>query len=196
MKGLKIKMFGVLLLLLGGCLQAQNLDSIPLINIDSSTVQLDAFHESPAIVLVFTGNHCVYSKKYETRLIEMAKEYQGKGLPFFLVNSNAPDMSADDRLDLMRRRAREKNYPCPYLKDAKGDLAMALGASKNPEAYVLKWMEGKYEVLYSGKIDDNPLMAERVKQHYLRNALEKVVNGDFSVAEEVKPVGCGIKMHQ
>ncbi|HHG84694.1 MAG TPA: redoxin domain-containing protein [Bacteroidetes bacterium] len=175
---------------------AQTLDSLPLVNVDSSIIHLGDFRDRPAVVLIFTGNHCVYSKKYEERIIEIAKKYQEKGIAFLFVNSNSPALSTDDRLELMRNRAIEKKYPCPYVQDRNGALARGLGASKNPEAILGKWDEGEFLTLYSGKIDDNPLMANRVENHYLIDAIKKLLAGDHSPSQSVEPIGCGIKMQE
>ncbi|MEM7039185.1 MAG: redoxin family protein, partial [Bacteroidota bacterium] len=101
-----------------GEIQAQtSLDSLVLENVDSSEVMLGQFKEKKALVLIFTGNHCVYSKKYEPRLTKMAAEYMEKDIAVCLVNSNAPEKSEDERMEMMRARAKEHAYPCPYLQD-------------------------------------------------------------------------------
>jgi thiol-disulfide isomerase/thioredoxin len=172
---------------------AQRLDSISMLNTDSSYVKLGSFAKKKALVLVFTGNHCVYSKKYEDRLIKIANEFISQGVAFCLVNSNDPELSQDDRWALMRERATEKKYPCPYLQDVYGELAKQLGASKNPEVFVLRRGENEWDLIYSGKIDDNPLIEERVERRYLVEVLKLIVAGDYTRSPSVPAVGCNIK---
>lgn len=168
------------------------LDSIALLNIDSNTVRLSGFRDKKALVLVFTGNHCVYSKKYEDRLIALARESAAKGAGFVLVNSNSPVLSQDDRFALMQARAREKGYPCPYLHDPQGTLAKMVGATKNPEAFIFVPKAGTWQLAYSGKIDDNPLMDTRVEQQFLRNALDAILAGQAPPPSQAA-LGCNIK---
>jgi hypothetical protein len=177
-------------------IQSQNLDSLALRDVDSSMVSLKKFSDKKALVLVFTGNHCVYSKKYEDRLIRIANEFMAKEIGFCLVNSNDPELSQDDRWSLMKERAKEKNYPCHYLHDANGALAKLMGATKNPEVFVLRRGEKQWELLYSGKIDDNPLIEEKVQHQYLIDELSRIVKGDFTPAKSEPANGCLIKLKE
>lgn len=192
-------LYAVILLVSGvfaGRLQAQSLDSLSFRDVDSSMVTLRSFGNKKALVLIFTGNHCVYSKKYEDRLIRIAREFMAKDIAFCLINSNDPELSQDDRWTLMRERAREKSYPCRYLQDANGKLAKLVGATKNPEVFVLRKGELRWDVLYSGKIDDNPLMEERVERHFLVEELNRIVNGDYKPVSPEPANGCIIKMKE
>lgn len=190
------KLLFFFLLLACGHLMGQTaglkLDSLVFLNVDSTSYKLVGLKEKKALILVFTGNHCVYSKKYEDRLIALAKDSQGKGAGFVLVNSNAPDLSQDDRFPLMQARAKEKAYPCPYLHDPEAKLAKLVGATKNPEAFLLVRTGEQWVVVYAGKIDDNPLMDTRVEHQYLREALDAVLGGQTVPASQVA-VGCNIK---
>jgi thiol-disulfide isomerase/thioredoxin len=172
--------------------QSVSLDSVALMNVDSHTVRLSGFRDKKALVLVFTGNHCVYSKKYEDRLINLARECASKGAAFVLVNSNAPDLSQDDRFALMQARAREKGYPCPYLHDPQGRLAKMVGATKNPEAFIFQPKGDTWQLAYFGKIDDNPLMDTRVEQQFLRDALDAILAG-LAPPPSQTALGCNIK---
>ena len=192
-----IRSFFLTLLFAASCvfgLQAQSygLDSISLPNVDSTQVGLASFHEKKALVLVFTGNHCVYAKKYEDRLMMLAKDFTAKGAAFILVNSNSPELSQEDRFALMQSRAAEKAYPCPYLHDPNGRLANMVGATKNPEAFIFVYRGKAWELAYSGKIDDNPLMDTRVEQQYLRSAIDAILDGLPAVSTQ-PALGCNIK---
>jgi len=169
------------------------LDTIALPAVDSSSLfSLGKLHGKQAVVLVFTGNHCVYSKKYEDRLMALSREFAKENVSLVLVNSNAPELSPDDRLELMESRAREKKYPMPYLQDSQGRLAKLVGATKNPEAFVLVFKGGVWLKAYAGKIDDNPLMESNVEKNYLREAVRAVLSGQ--VPSSTQPaMGCGVK---
>jgi hypothetical protein len=193
---LKSLIFATLLLLLAYGGHAQSIDSLLFRDIDSNMVGLNSFATKKALVLVFTGNHCVYSKKYEDRLIRIATEFSAKDIGFCLVNSNDPDLSQDDRWELMRERAKEKSYPCAYLHDFDGKLAKLIGATKNPEVFVVRKTDKQWEVLYSGKIDDNPLIEDRVEKQFLVDELNRIVGGDFAPMATEPAVGCNIKMKE
>jgi thiol-disulfide isomerase/thioredoxin len=196
MKCLKYTLVAFLLSLTFQMVQGQTLDSLSLFDTDSNVVKFTSYTSKKALVLIFTGNHCVYSKKYEDRLIHIANEFIPKDIGFVLVNSNDPELSQDDRFELMKVRAKEKSYPCPYVHDAKGALAALLGATKNPEVFVLRRSEKAWELLYAGKIDDNPLIEERVERKFLVEELARIVAGDYGVSTPVPAVGCTIKLKE
>lgn len=157
-------------------------------------VKLDQYAGSKAaVVVVFTGNHCVYSKKYEDRLVQMANTYQPKGIQFLLINPNNPKVNPEETKEMNAIRAKEKNFIFPYLQDVDQTVARDFGAEKQPEAYALVNEGGVWKVLYSGRIDDNPLMAEKVKTNYLSAALDKILAGDKSPSENTPPSGCNIR---
>lgn len=184
-------------ILAGHSLKGQSaLDSLALVKADSGLIYLKDLKKEKAVALIFTSNHCIYSKKYEDRLVALITEYQAKGVSFLLVNSNSPELSSDDRMELMQARAMEKAFPCPYVKDPGAGLARYLGATKNPEVFLGHWQEGEFKVIYSGKIDDNPLMVSRVGNHYFRDALDYMLKGNTEPMPSVPTVGCGIKMAQ
>ena len=195
------------LLCFGGLtVSAQGIVDFTLKNHDGTDVTLSQYKDMQAVVVVFTGNHCVYSKKYEDRLVDLANAYKEKGVQFLLINSNDPVVNQEESLELNAQKATEKEFPFPYLSDADHAVADNFGATKQPEAFVLTVSEGdaplgggkegaavKITKLYSGRIDDNPLMAEKVKAHFLKDAVEKVLGGDMEPSEGTDPNGCKIR---
>src|SRR3954469_13386263 len=68
-------------------------------------------------VVVFTCNQCPYAKAFEPRIIELAKQYQPKGVVFYAIDPNDEAQYSVESLAEMKARATEKGYPFPYLKD-------------------------------------------------------------------------------
>jgi peroxiredoxin len=170
-------------------LQAQVITDFSLKSTDGSMVSSQTYSNQKAWVVIFTGNHCVYSKKYEERLMQYAKEFTPKGVGFILINSNDPLQSEEESLNNMQNRAKEKNFPFAYLQDEKQSVAKMFNAEKNPEVFVLKGMK----IIYKGAIDNNPLMPEKVTRNYLREAIEAALSSS-PVKESAVPVsGCNIK---
>jgi peroxiredoxin len=173
----------------GQVLHAQQITDFTLKQTDGTMVSSQTYSAQKAWVVVFTGNHCVYSKKYEDRLTQYAKEFTGKGVGFMLINSNDPIQSEEESLVNMRNRAKEKNFPFVYLQDEKQNVAKMFGAQKNPEVFVLKGMK----ILYKGALDNNPLMPEKVTRNYLHEAIEAALSGTTIKESSVPASGCNIK---
>lgn len=89
-----------------------------------------AFHpgDGKVSVVIFTCNQCPYAKAFEPRIIELAKQYQAKGVVFYAIDPNDEAQYAVESLAEMKARATEKGYPFPYLKDGDSSIAHAYGA--------------------------------------------------------------------
>ena len=169
-------------------------NNFTLINaIDTAKVSLNDQLQSKGLVIVFTSNDCPYSKLYEERIIEIAKEFKNKGINFILINPNSPKNSVDDNMESMIRKSKEKSYFFPYLIDSKQTVANIFGASRTPEVFILKNINGSFVLVYKGAIDDNPQLASDVTTSYLKNASISIIGNKAIKTSETRATGCMIK---
>ena len=140
-------------------------------------------------VVVFTCNHCPYAKAWEGRLIDIAKDYEARGVGFMLVGSNDPVQYPEDSFVEMTERATARNYPFPYLFDESQAIARAYGAERTPEVFVF---DVGRELRYHGAVDDDQ-DEQAVTTNYLRDALDAVLAGETLAIGETPAVGCTIK---
>lgn len=140
-------------------------------------------------VVVFTCNQCPYAKAFEPRIIELAKQYQTRGVAFYAIDPNDEAKYAVESLAEMKARAVEKGYTFPYLKDGDSAIAHAYGARVTPHVYVV---DGGGTVRYRGYVDDSARPEER-KTTGLTNALEDLLAGRPVSNQMTKAFGCTIK---
>ena len=140
-------------------------------------------------VVVFTCNGCPYAKAFEPRIIELGKQFQSKGVKFYLVNPNDDAKYEVETLASMKARAEEKEYPFPYLKDGDSKVAASYGARVTPHVYVV---DGQGVVRYKGYVDDSAKPAER-KTTGLTDALGALLNGRDVANNDTRAFGCTIK---
>ncbi len=162
-------------------------------NVDDKLVSLKDYSDAKGFVVVFTCNTCPFAKAYEDRIIEIDKKYSKKGYPVIAINPNDPEVSPGDSFENMKKRANEKNYPFPYLFDETQEVYQMYGATKTPHVYVLNKKEDDLIVTYIGTIDDNSRNASEVKETYLTNALDALIEGNDPEPNYTKAVGCSIK---
>ncbi|HSD11699.1 MAG TPA: thioredoxin family protein [Candidatus Binatia bacterium] len=143
-------------------------------------------------LVLFTCNACPWVKAWETRIAELGNEYRKQGIGVIAVNSNDPSVVKEDGFEVMEQRAKERGFEFPYAVDEGSKLARAYGASRTPEAFLFD-AEGK--LVYHGTIDDNAQQPNDVKQRYLRDALQAVVDGKPVPEKETKSLGCTIKFY-
>ncbi len=140
-------------------------------------------------VVIFTCNQCPYAKAFEPRIIEVAKQYQPKGVNFYAIDPNDDAQYAVESLAEMKARATEKGYPFPYLKDGDSAIAHAYGARVTPHVYVI---DGGGTVRYRGYVDDSAKAEERRTQG-LTSALEDLLAGRPVSNQTTRAFGCTIK---
>jgi peroxiredoxin len=162
-------------------------------NVDSKMVSLSDYKDQKGVILVFTCNPCPFSVAYEDRIIALHKNYAEAGYPVVAINPNDDAISPDDSFEKMKQRAKEKNFPFPYLKDETQEVYKAYGATRTPHVYLLKNEKGKFKVAYIGTIDDNAMDAKGVSERYVDQAIRALETGEKVSPEQAKAIGCTIK---
>ena len=145
---------------------------------------------APASVVVFTCNHCPYALAWQERIVEVARDYAGRGVRMLAINPNDSERYPRDSEQAMRERVDRGEFgDVPYLRDASQQVARAYDAKTTPDVFVL---DSAGVLRYRGAPDGD---YEDPSQNavFLRDALDAVLAGrDPEVAETV-PVGCSIK---
>ena len=162
-------------------------------NVDDKMVSLKDYNGSKGFIVVFTCNHCPFSKAYESRILDLDKKYAELGYPVIAINSNDVNKSPDDSYELMQELAKEKNYSFPYLYDETQEIAKTYGATRTPHAYILKKETNGLIVKYIGAIDDNADEPENAKIRYIQLAVDALISGKEVATKETKAIGCTIK---
>jgi peroxiredoxin len=127
---------------------------------------------------------------YEERIIAIQNEFEKDGLQVVAINSNDDVKYPDDSFEEMQKRAEDKKFNFPYLRDETQDVAKAYGATHTPQIFLF---DEKRKLKYEGKIDDNWQEPEKVKSKYLRDAITEVLSGKEVSVPETFSIGCTIK---
>jgi peroxiredoxin len=167
-------------------------------NVDGNIVSMGMMKYASAkgFIIVFTCNHCPFSKKYEDRIIALNKKYEGLGYPLIAINPNDPEREPEDSFENMQKLAKEKGYTFPYLIDETQRLTYFYGAERTPHVYVVKKEAGKYKVAYIGAIDDDVQNQKEKKEKYVEKAVDELIAGKPVSQPLTKAVGCSIKWKQ
>ena len=139
-------------------------------------------------ILVFVANGCPTARAYEERVNALARKARSAGFNLIAVNSNNPALSPPDTIEEMKKRARERGFAFPYLKDSDGSLAETFGAICTPHAFLV---DRERRVLYSGRIDDSRL-GDHITSRDLENAIDDVLAGRDVRVPQTEPFGCSI----
>ena len=160
-----------------------------LLGVDGRRYSLASFGSRPVLVIIFSCNHCHYVVAYEDRMVSIQRDYEAKGVQLVAINSNDEKEYPEDGFPQMVRRAREKGFNFPYLRDDAQTAVTAYGAVCTPHVFVFVDTRA---LRYSGRIDDSKDPA-KVASPDLRNALDDLVAGVAVRAPDTRPFGCSIK---
>jgi peroxiredoxin len=169
---------------------APPMTDMKMMNVNGEEVTIAGVQGKNGTLVIFSCNACPYAKAWEERIVTLGNEYAKKGIGVVMINSNDPNVQADDSYDVMKQRAESRGMEFPYVVDATSDVARAYGATRTPEAFLF---DKKGKLVYHGAIDDNSKDASAVKARYLKDALTAVSAGKKIKMAETKSIGCGIK---
>jgi peroxiredoxin len=158
--------------------------------VDGKTYRLADFQRYPYLCVVFWCNHCPYVQAWESRMIDLGRRYDPKGVGFVLINANDARAYPEDRLEAMVRRAKEKGYPFPYLVDEPQTTATAYGALVTPHPMLFG---PDRKLLFQGRIDNDHQHPERVTDKYLERALDQALARQPVAPSELTVAGCTVK---
>jgi len=156
---------------------------------DGRTRPLSEDGKVAATVVVFTCNHCPYALAWHERIAHVARDYAGKGVRVLAINANDAERYPRDSYEAMKERVAREDWPMPYLRDERQDVAHAYGARVTPDVFVL---DREQRLRYRGAPDgdyDDPAKGAL----WLRDALDALLAGREPSPAQTEPVGCSIK---
>jgi peroxiredoxin len=106
------------------------------------------------------------------------------------VNSGT---DAAESTENMKKKAEQSGMNMPYLADKDQTLMQKFGATKSPQAFLLKNNGGKFSIVYNGAIDDNAQVEGDVHHAYLKDAIDILLANQSIATPEVRPTGCTIR---
>lgn len=139
-------------------------------------------------VYIFLSEKCPICQSVTIELKQLYAAYTGKAVSFIGLFPNE-GLSTDKTI-----KSFGKKYGIPFLlKVDKGkQKVQELQATVTPQVFVVN----KGKVLYSGKIDNSfESIGKRrsvVTEHYLKNALDQILQNKNPAPALTKPVGCFI----
>jgi peroxiredoxin len=166
---------------------------------DDKTWSLKDFDRYRLVVVVFSCDHCPTAQAYEDRLIRVCLNYQAKGVGMVMISPNSPRAlnlaemgytDAGDTLEDMKIRARDKQFPFPYLYDGDDQkTSIAYGPVATPHVFIF---DENRLLQYAGRVDEKEKPGSGNAED-LRNALDALLAGKKPSPSTTKVFGCSIK---
>ena len=159
--------------------------------VSGKNYSLDNIKGNVATVIMFICNHCPFVKHVNHELVNLANDYNNRGIRFAAISANDVVNYPDDAPELMQQVALQLKYPFPYLYDETQQVARAYDAACTPDFYIY---DADLRLVYRGQLDDSrPGNEIPVSGKDIRQALDCLISV-HPVPKEQKPsIGCNIK---
>jgi peroxiredoxin len=148
------------------------------------------YKDKDVLVIVIMCNHCPYVQAVDSRLVQLQEKFAKRNVQFIGINPNDDTSYPEDNFENMVKRASEKGYNFPYLRDDDQSVARQYQAQCTPDIYVYN---KDRELCYHGRVDDNWQEPDKVTSHDLSNAIEALLEGKKPSPNQHPSMGCSIK---
>lgn len=171
---------------------------------EGRTRSLADFAGSPALLVAFICNHCPFVQHLIDGVVDLAREYQPRGLQVVAISSNDPEEFPEDDFAHMQAFAKDHDFPFPYLWDESQDVALAYNAVCTPDFFLY---DGDQRLYYAGQFDPSrpkinrppvpgmaPLRTDLpVTGEDMRRAVDALLAGQPAPQPQVPSMGCSTK---
>lgn len=142
-----------------------------------------------ASVIMFICNHCPYVKHVISELVQLAKDYQAKGISFVAISANDATAYPEDAPEKMAQLAKRLGFP--YLYDETQSTAKAYQATCTPDFFIF---DKDLLCIYRGQLDGSrPGNKIPVTGKDIRTALDNILQGKLVNPHQLPSMGCNIK---
>ena len=142
------------------------------------------------LLLMFICNHCPYVKAVIDRIVRDGAELAAHGIGSIAILSNDPADYPEDSFENMKRVARERKFPFPYVLDESQDIAKAYGAACTPDFF---GFNASLELQYRGRLDASRTSPVPDARRELFEAMTAIAKTGQGPKEQVASIGCSIK---
>src|SRR5579863_5380129 len=127
--------------------------------IDGRNHSLGDYANAKILVIIFTANHCKTAQAYESRIIQLVKDYKDKGVAVVGIAPNDPQAlclselvysDLSDSFAELKIRAQERGFNFPYLYDGDSQkVSRAYGPVATPHVFIF---DHSRKLRYVGRI--------------------------------------------
>lgn len=142
------------------------------------------------LLVMFICNHCPYVKAVLDRIVRDCAELAAHGIGSIGIMSNDPSDYPEDSFENMKRVARERNFPFPYVFDETQEVAKVYGAACTPDFF---GFNARLELQYRGRLDASRREPVPNARRELFEAMLGVAKTGQGPKEQVASIGCSIK---
>ena len=159
--------------------------------VTGKSVSRNDFAGKKALLVIFLCRHCPYVQHVKTGLVQLAEEYQAKGVGVIAISANDPAAYPEDAPAKLKEMAVTDGFPMPLLFDETQKVAKAYTAVATPDLFLF---DQNLKLVYRGQFDNSrPGSKTPVTGKDIRAALNATLEGKPVPADQKPSIGCSIK---
>ena len=158
--------------------------------VDAKRHSLSSVRGPNGLLVMFICNHCPYVKAVIDRIVRDCRELAEHGVGSIAIMSNDPADYPEDSFDNMKRVAREKGFPFPYVLDETQEVAKAYAAVCTPDFF---GFNARLGLQYRGRLDASRRDPVPGARRELYDAMVQIAQTGEGPREQTPSVGCSIK---
>lgn len=159
--------------------------------LSGKTLGLKELSGSKGSLILFICNHCPYVIHIIDGIVELANNYQKKGISFIAINPNDVENYPEDSPENMSKFAQDHDLTFPYLYDESQKVAKDYDAACTPDFNLL---DENGIVIYRGRFDAaRPGNDIEINGNDMKDAFDRLLAGEKQLDEQLASIGCNIK---
>jgi peroxiredoxin len=158
--------------------------------VDGERYSLASARGPNGLLVMFICNHCPYVKAVIDRIVRDCTDLAAQGVGSIAIMSNDPADYPEDSFENMKRVARAKGFPFPYVFDESQQVARAYGAVCTPDFF---GFNAALELQYRGRLDASGRAPAANARRELYEAMLGIARTGRGPSEQTASIGCSIK---
>ena len=165
-------------------------DNFELKSTNNKVISLDDVKGENGTLIMFICNHCPYVIHYHQQIQRLEKDFKDK-FNLVAISSNDIINYPQDSPEKMELLWEDLGLRFPYLYDETQDIAKQYKAECTPEFYLFNQDK---KLVYRGRFDETSPSSEKDPDGKdLRNAMNRLLEGEKIASEQYPSMGCNIK---
>lgn len=156
-------------------------------NTEGEKLALSDLNNYDGVLVVFMCNHCPFVHANLEELKRLDEKYSSIAL--IGINPNCETHPMDSK-EKMPDFIEENDIDFHYLSDPEQKIAGEYGAECTPDPFLL---DMRHRVYYHGRLSDVEKPGEEASEHFMEEAIEKMLKRENPPSEQRPSVGCSIK---
>ncbi len=149
------------------------------------------FSEKKWLAVIFTCNHCPFAVASWPIIVQLQQTYQD--IWFIAISSNDVAYVPEDSFEHMWSLAQQLWLNFPYVYDESQEVAEAYDAACTPDNYLFKNVDGKFELFFQWRFNDNWKDPSQATQFDFETHIKKMLTGEQADETWFPSIGCSIK---